>query len=368
MDKRAQVRRAVESDLPRIVECYPRKADRPWDPFSSVERLKAIPQEGLLVAEAAGAYAGFVYWFEGRNPWFDKGVERYAHIVELQVERQYSGWNTGPVLILEALKEIEAKGYTTVYVDTPEGSAVAGLLSGRGGYVGHMRFIRLRYDYPREKKWDHRNPDDLRMLRVFLVELYEQSRICLTAYSELERLIDHPNASLMEDQEGKRQVQAQIWSRVQAIVLAATVISRILWPNPAPRKDRSDRMIIERGLKLRTFLHLQFAEPPNSKAVRDAFEHIDERLDSWQRPYAPDELPPGWILSPFEKEEEPPETAKASRYFHLFSKELRVGNSSCNLGEVVERVRKVQKMLPQEAQIFLAPPDGWDTEKGEWRR
>ncbi len=368
MDKRAHVRRAVESDLPCIVEHYTWKADRPWDPFSSVERLKAIPQDGLLVAEADGAYAGFVYWFEGRNPWFDKGVERYAHIVELQVERQYATWNTGPVLILGALREIEAKGYTTMYVDTQEGSALEGLLSGRGGYVGHMRFIRLRYDYPKEKTFDHRNPEDLRMLQVFLVELYEQSRICLTAYSELEKLIDHPDVSLMRGQEGKRHVQAQIWSRVQAVVVAATVISRILWPNPAPRGNRSDRRIVERGLKLRTFLHLQLAKPPNSKRVRDAFEHIDERLDLWQKPYAPDQLPPGWILSPFEKDDEPSETEKAPRYFHLFSKELRVGDASCNLREVVERVHRVQEKLPSEAQIFLAPPDGWDEEKGEWKR
>lgn len=66
MDKRVQVRKAVESDLLRVVGRFRQKADRPWGPFSSVERLKAIPQEGLLVAEADGAYAGFVYWFEGR--------------------------------------------------------------------------------------------------------------------------------------------------------------------------------------------------------------------------------------------------------------------------------------------------------------
>ncbi len=128
---------------------------------------------------------------------------------QLQVEQQYASWNTGLLLIPKAVKEIEANGYATVYVDTPEDSAVASPLSGRGGYVGHIRFTRLRYDYPKKRTWDHRNPEDLRILRVFFVELCEQSRICVTAYAE------------------------------QAVVVAATIISRFLWPNRAPRKDRA---------------------------------------------------------------------------------------------------------------------------------
>ena len=367
-EKRATIRSATEADLPRIVKNYARLQERPWDPFSSVERLNAIPHEGLLVAEAEGNYAGFLYWFEGQNPWFDKRASRFAHIVECHVLREYAEWLTGPLLVAEALKRISEKGYPTVYVDTPEHSALEKLLSKKVAFVGHLRYVRLRYDLPKEKKYDHAKPDELRMLQVFLVELYEQCRLCLTAYDELVEIIDHPDPKLWSELEGKRLVQARIWSRIQAIVVASTVITKILWPNPAPRKNGSDRKIIERGLKIRTVLRMRFEDPPGSKWVRNAFEHIDEILDEWQKPYSLEGIPPGWILSAFDIGKEPPGAENSNRYFHLYSKELRVGDARCNLQEVIDRVRDIQKKLPPEAQIFLSPPDGWDPEKREWRK
>jgi GNAT superfamily N-acetyltransferase len=352
LPERVTIRPGTERDFAKVVECYDKKGETPWDPFSSVDRLATIPLEGLLIAEAAGRYAGFLYWFVDSHPWFDPSVERCAHVVEIQVLREFAGWLTGPLLVQAAFKEIESRGFPTVYFDTVENSAAAQLLGDRLGYVGHMRIVRLRFDYTPEKNWDHRNPEDLRMLLVFLVELYEQARICRTAFAELCQIIE---ALGPMNEEKRRTTAAQIWTRVQAIVVASSVISRILWPAPAPRADGSDRRAILRGMKLRTFLQVDGQEPPSSKAVRNAFEHIDERLDVWHPRYSAEGLPPGWVLSHLNPEDEGSEAKEGFRYYNLFSTELRIAGKSCNLREVVERVRRIQDALPPQAQISFSP-------------
>ena len=90
-EARPVVRQATEEDLPKIADDYAGRISNPLYPFSSVDRLKQIPRQGLLLAEIDGAYAGFLYWFLAPESGIDGNANQYAHIAEVKVKREY--WN-----------------------------------------------------------------------------------------------------------------------------------------------------------------------------------------------------------------------------------------------------------------------------------
>lgn len=99
------VRAAQSEDIPHVVEHYGPVGESPWDPFSDAGRMANIPLDGLLIAEKDGRYAGFLYWFEGHKPWFDKGADRYAELVKLSVRPEFEGWGVTQLLFDRFLKE-----------------------------------------------------------------------------------------------------------------------------------------------------------------------------------------------------------------------------------------------------------------------
>ncbi len=127
------VRSATAEDLPHVADHYG-KADTPWDPFGDVSKLKAIPLEGLLVAEVGGEYAGFLYWFEGEEPWFDQNIGRYAHIEEVQVSQKQRGRGVGKRLLTTALNRLTASGVEAIYIETTEDNDVARRLYEGAGF------------------------------------------------------------------------------------------------------------------------------------------------------------------------------------------------------------------------------------------
>jgi ribosomal protein S18 acetylase RimI-like enzyme len=139
------VRRAVSSDLTHIVRHYG-PGDSPWDPFADLAKLQTIPLEGLIVAEVQGQYAGFLYWFAGENPWFDPRIDRYAHIVEVQVVERYRGQGVGKSLLIYALEQITEKSIAAIYVDTTEDTAVARRLYESAGFHPFSRTIHYRWE------------------------------------------------------------------------------------------------------------------------------------------------------------------------------------------------------------------------------
>ncbi len=127
------VRSAATEDLPLVTAHYG-KGDTPWDPFGDVSRLETIPLEGLLIAEVGGEYAGFLYWFEGEKPWFDRGVGRYAHIEEVQVLRKHRARGVGKRLLTTALNRLRAGGVGAIYIETTEGNDIARRLYEGAGF------------------------------------------------------------------------------------------------------------------------------------------------------------------------------------------------------------------------------------------
>ena len=139
------VRHAVSSDLVNIVRHYG-AGDSPWDPFGDLAKLESIPLEGLVVAEVDGDYAGFLYWFVGENPWFDPGVRKYAHIVEVQVVERYRGQGVGREMLTYALEQLAGNSIEAIYIDTSEGNAVAQRLYESTGFRPFSQTIHYKLD------------------------------------------------------------------------------------------------------------------------------------------------------------------------------------------------------------------------------
>jgi [ribosomal protein S18]-alanine N-acetyltransferase len=136
LDARPSIRVANDSDLRSIVAHYgPSGGDSPWDPFADQDRIQRIPRQGLLVAETDGKYAGFIFWYEARKPWYAKDVDRYARISDLHIVPAFQGRGIGRALIRDALARIRAAGIETVFLETDEDNARARSLYESEGFV-----------------------------------------------------------------------------------------------------------------------------------------------------------------------------------------------------------------------------------------
>jgi len=113
----------------------PGGGDSPWDPFADVNRIQRIPRQGLLVAETEGTYAGFIFWYEARKPWYAEEVERYARISDLHIVPAFQGRGIGRALIRGALSRIRAGGIATVFLETDENNERAQSLYESEGFV-----------------------------------------------------------------------------------------------------------------------------------------------------------------------------------------------------------------------------------------
>lgn len=140
-----EVRSAHDPDLRSIVAHYgPGGGDSPWDPFAALERIQRIPREGLLVAVLGNRYAGFLYWYEGRKPWYDPSVERFARISDLHVLPEFQGKGVGRALLREALRRIEEKAVPVIYLETDEDNERARALYETAGFSQFARVVRYR--------------------------------------------------------------------------------------------------------------------------------------------------------------------------------------------------------------------------------
>lgn len=141
------IRTATDDDLKAVVGHYGAGGgDSPWDPFADLERIRRIPRHGLLVAEHGGAYAGFLFWYEARKPWYDPTVDRYARISDLHIVPASQGKGIGRALLREALRRICEAGVDTVFLETDEDNVRArGLYESEGFAEVAPRVIRFRF-------------------------------------------------------------------------------------------------------------------------------------------------------------------------------------------------------------------------------
>jgi hypothetical protein len=140
---------------------------------------------------------------------------------------------------------------------------------------------------------------------VFYMEVERQCKFALMAYEDLKQaLTDHnqpPPASPTVSYEDVAQLQLstaryeqwllamdsyertqtaakdRFWYSVQAFLVAAGNISKLLWPS----YRKGEELIPERGPELRVSLAVEEDSPLAPRALRNHFEHFDLRLEQW---------------------------------------------------------------------------------------
>ena len=121
-------------------------------------------------------------------------------------------------------------------------------------------------------------PDDW-ALQAYMRELVEQGEAADLAAAEF-------NAAM-----NSAQPVVRAYAAIQSILAAGAMVSKLLWPTPAdqnidctPLSDEDEharQRTLARGKRLRTELKIKSIPILESRQVRNAFEHFDERLDRY---------------------------------------------------------------------------------------
>jgi ribosomal protein S18 acetylase RimI-like enzyme len=138
-----KVRSGTTEDLPAVARQYAH-GDTPWDPFGDVSKLSRIPLDGLLVVEVNGEYAGFLYWFEGMRPYFDRDVDRYANLQELHILERFRGRGFSKALIERFLADARKRGIVDAFVDTDDNNTIAQRLYESFGFTLYRKVLHYR--------------------------------------------------------------------------------------------------------------------------------------------------------------------------------------------------------------------------------
>ncbi|HEV2519368.1 MAG TPA: hypothetical protein VGX00_01940 [Thermoplasmata archaeon] len=193
------------------------------------------------------------------------------------------------------------------------------------------------------------------VLTTFMIELREQCAQALTAFAELRGLIGQDPPL---DDEGRRFWNRRVWLRIHGVLAAGTAVSNILWPNPANSQGgKVANRALGRATALRVALSIEGSPPRAAIRARNAFAHVDERLDEWLEG-SPRELPMGWVISSLDEFDEPSWGRNAFRYYHANRRELRIGRESCSLTELVSWIESIDDHLPHEATMVFKRYDG----------
>ena len=139
------IRKALPSDLASIVEYYGTKGDTPWDPFADVNRLRQmVDLKDLIVAEVNGSFAGFLYFFVGDHPWFEPGVDKFGHIMEVHVKPQYQSKGAATRMMEYAMEDLKKRKVNVVYIDTGANNLKALRMYEKMGFKEFGRTVHLR--------------------------------------------------------------------------------------------------------------------------------------------------------------------------------------------------------------------------------
>ncbi len=106
---------------------------------------------------------------------------------------------------------------------------------------------------------------DDHLLQIYLEQAQEE---CERSFKAIEQL----NAALAS--------KGDPFQSAQALVHHAAAVSRIFWP-PGGRDSAKGERSRRRGEALRHSIGVAEGHPVQDRALRDHFEHFDERLDEW---------------------------------------------------------------------------------------
>jgi hypothetical protein len=111
-------------------------------------------------------------------------------------------------------------------------------------------------------------------MKAHLIQIDRQAEIVLMAFQamgdELPALTGLPNGSPQH-----RAASLRFWLNAQALLTAAGILSKILWP--------PDLECHWRGDELRERLGVPDDSPLRHRTMRNHFDHFDHRVDAWAR-------------------------------------------------------------------------------------
>lgn len=114
------------------------------------------------------------------------------------------------------------------------------------------------------------------ILRFFLFEVERQCTFSLMAADDLKEALQAMEVTTEKTDEPfvyRIELMDRLWYSVQALLVAAGNISKLLWP--------SKKLQAERGAKLRATLSVDENSILKPRTLRNHFEHFDERLEQW---------------------------------------------------------------------------------------
>jgi hypothetical protein len=128
---------------------------------------------------------------------------------------------------------------------------------------------------------------DTMLLRILQREIERQCKFALIAAQDINQALQTVDPD-------------RLWYSVQAFLVAAGNVSKLLWP-PRPR-------IPERGPELRASLSIDNASPLELRTFRDHFEHFDERIEIWakssqRRNFVDSNIRPPGMIADFEEQD-----------------------------------------------------------------
>src|SRR6266571_1286651 len=126
---RARLRRFRIEDAADICGIYP---------MFFVDNAIDIKGGRLTVAEADGRVVGLVLWSPAMEPaWFDPGVRRWAELEELHVHPEFQNRGIGARLVLAAIWQARAAGFSAMYLETEASNIPARKAYERAGFRVH---------------------------------------------------------------------------------------------------------------------------------------------------------------------------------------------------------------------------------------
>jgi hypothetical protein len=118
-------------------------------------------------------------------------------------------------------------------------------------------------------------PTQKRAIKAHLMETNRQARYGMLATNTMLGELQAIDQTGPEQMDEYADHMDRFWLNAQAMLNAAALLSKMLWPS-----ERGDQW---RGRALRQALGVQPDSPLKNRKMRNLFEHFDEQLDRWAR-------------------------------------------------------------------------------------
>lgn len=117
-------------------------------------------------------------------------------------------------------------------------------------------------------------PDDEHVLTAFQVQVSSQCEFGLLAVELLNAALTAPKGTPQE------LVQRQVWFAIQAFLVAAANVSKLLWGSKRSDPEMQQKQDEQRA-RLRASLGVPDDSPLRSRKFRNLLEHFDREIEHW---------------------------------------------------------------------------------------